>query len=78
MNERTKELAEESGFILWADEPWNPGDVIDWSCRYDEELQKLVELVVRECAVIARQHILEKAERSYMVHDVIKEHFGFT
>lgn len=49
MNPRIKELAGEAGFVLWRDEPWNFGDVIDWSCRYDTELEKLVELIVREC-----------------------------
>lgn len=49
MNKRTKELAEEAGFMLWADEHWNPGDVIDWSARYDDELEKLVELVRDDC-----------------------------
>lgn len=34
------------------------------------------ELIVQECAEIARQQNLEKAERSYMIHEAIKEHFG--
>ena len=38
MNERFKELAEKAGFVLWGNESWNPGDTIDWSCRYDDEL----------------------------------------
>ena len=50
MNKRIKELAEQAGFVLWQDEPWNPGDVIDWSCRYDDELKKFAELIVAECA----------------------------
>ena len=49
MNERIKQLAEQAGFILWKDESWNPGDVIDWSCRYDDEFKKFAELIVREC-----------------------------
>ena len=50
MNERIKELAKQAGFMLWGDEPWNPGDVVDWSARYDDELAKFAELIVRECA----------------------------
>jgi len=50
MNERFKELAEKAGFVLWGDETWNPGDAIDWSCRYDNELVKYTELIVKECA----------------------------
>jgi len=48
MNERIRLLAEQAGFVLWQDESWNPGDVIDWSCRYDDEFKKFAELIVRE------------------------------
>jgi hypothetical protein len=48
MNERIKLLAEQAGFMLWRDESWNPGDVIDWSARYDDELEKFVELIVQD------------------------------
>jgi hypothetical protein len=48
--ERFLELAEQAGFIFWADESWRPkGDTIDWSSNYDEELAKFAELIVREC-----------------------------
>jgi hypothetical protein len=50
MNDRIKELAEQAGFILWQKESWNPGDVIDWSCRYDDEFKKFAESIVKECA----------------------------
>ena len=50
MNERIKELAEKAGFVLWGEETWNPGDAIDWSCRYDDELIMYTELIVKECA----------------------------
>ena len=52
MNERIKDLAEQAGFVLWQDEPWRPTDVIDWSSRYDDELKKFAELIVKECAEI--------------------------
>jgi len=38
--------------------------------------EKFAELIVGECAEYARQHNLEKADRSYMIHKAIKEHFG--
>ena len=50
MNELIKELAEKAGFILWGNESWNPGDTIDWSCRYDDELTKYTELIIKECS----------------------------
>ncbi len=51
MNERIKNLAEQAGFALWEDEEWKPhGEVIDWSSRYDDELEKFAKLIVRECA----------------------------
>ena len=47
-----KALAEEAGFIFWSD-GWRAGK-IDWSCDYDEDLERfanLVEAAVREeCA----------------------------
>jgi hypothetical protein len=45
MNEKTKELAEAAGFILWGDEPWNSGDIVDWAVSYDTELEKFEQLV---------------------------------
>ena len=51
MNENFKRLAEEAGFCFWKDESWRPeGQVIDWSCNYEEEFKKFGELVVQECA----------------------------
>lgn len=51
MNKKTIELAKEAGFVFWEDEDWGPGsEYIDWGTEYDKELDKLVELVVRECA----------------------------
>ena len=50
MNKQIKKLAKKAGFVLWGNETWNPCDVIDWSCRYDDELTKYTELIVKECA----------------------------
>ena len=55
MNERIKQLAEQAGFMMWGDEAWNPGDVIDWAARYDDELEKFAELIVRECIDICEK-----------------------
>jgi hypothetical protein len=55
MNERIKLIAEQAGFVIWGDESWNPGDVIDWSCSYDNELKKFAELIARECADICME-----------------------
>ena len=46
MNENVKNLAEFAGFILWGTEEWNPGDIVDWSSRYDNELIKFATLIV--------------------------------
>lgn len=48
MNERYKKIAEQAGFMLWGDEDWNPGDVIDWSARYDQELEEFANLLIEE------------------------------
>ena len=54
------------------------GDVVedDHYFMYREDIDGLIELVVRECAEVARQHNIKTAERSYMIHKAIKEHFG--
>jgi hypothetical protein len=48
MKPKIKKLAEKAGFNLWTDEPWKPGDVIDWSCSYDKELIKFYKLVMKK------------------------------
>lgn len=48
MNERYKKIAEQAGFMLWGDEDWNPGDVVDWSARYDQELEEFANLLIEE------------------------------
>ena len=45
MKDRYKNFAADAGFVLWSDEAWNPGDVVDWSSRYDAELEKFGELI---------------------------------
>jgi hypothetical protein len=50
MNEQIKQLAEKAGFAFWEDEAHNPGDVIDWSSSYDDELVKYTELLLQEVA----------------------------
>ena len=70
MNERLKDLAEQAGFVLWQDEPWRPTDVIDWSSRYDDELKKFAELIVRECA-----NFSDKGTRGG-IGELMKKHFG--
>jgi len=48
MRHRTKELAEQAGFVLWPDGQGPFGEVIDWASSYDMELEKFAELVRAE------------------------------
>jgi hypothetical protein len=48
MNKNVKNLVKRAGFILWANESWNPGDVVDWGSRYDNELVAYTRLLVNE------------------------------
>lgn len=48
MNENVKNLVKRAGFVLWGNESWNPGDVVDWSSRYDKELVEYTKLLVNE------------------------------
>ena len=53
MKDIIKTIAESAGFALWKNEHWNPGDVVDWSSRYDAELEKFAVLIVWEALVLS-------------------------
>lgn len=82
MNDRIKNLAEQSGFVLWKDEAWRPAQVIDWGCSYDDELEKFAKLLLNECvqACINKGKTYEvKSAGEYQsaaFADAIKQHFG--
>jgi len=48
MNKNIKRLAEQAEFVLWEDEDWNLGDVIDWANRYDDEFVKYTHLLIED------------------------------
>lgn len=76
MNERIRVLADQAGFVLWADEEWKPeGEIIDWSSSYDKELETLIKLIVRECTVVV-QDAVDQREPASTYAGKIKEHFG--
>lgn len=62
MNERIRELATQAGFEFWQDEQWNPGDLIDWSARYDDEFIKFAELLTQDVMELQKEKILELIE----------------
>ena len=54
MNDQIRQLLEQSGFVLWGDEDWNPGSVVDGASNYDKEIVKLIQAVARECIEIVK------------------------
>ena len=48
MNENVRNLVKRAGFVLWGNESHNPGDVVDWASRYDDELENYTQLLVNE------------------------------
>jgi len=52
MNKNIIDLAEQAGFDLWKDEHWNPGDVIDWSSRYDKEFVNYSEFLIQQVLLL--------------------------
>ena len=74
MNELIKELAAQAGFVLWADEDWNPGQTIDWANDYDAELVQYTKLVVKECVKICTAGNIEKP-MGMMYAKQIQKHF---
>ena len=71
MNERIRKLAEEANVRPLYSPAYAPRYIFE-----EEDLEKFAELIVKECAEFARQHNLEKADRSHMIHKAIKQHFG--
>lgn len=49
MKDNVKKLASEAGFILWGEESWNQGEIVDWSSGYDDALVKFAQLVAEDC-----------------------------
>ena len=82
MNKRIKTLAETAGFVLWDKEPWNPGDIVDWSCKYDTELQRFAELIVQECIQAIQnegqtyKHLDAGEFQANNFSQAVKQHFG--
>lgn len=77
MNERIRELAAQAGFEFWQDESWNPGDIIDWSARYDDEFIRFSELLVRECMRLCIHELADPRDSTEMKCTLrIKQHFG--
>lgn len=74
MNKNFIELAEKAGFMLWKDEDWNPGDVIDWSARYDKELELYSKSLVEQCMQIADKTFFNSNGSTPGLE--IKKHFG--
>ena len=73
MNELIEKLLDEAELdIVWNQD--NPD--YKWVEGSEESLLKFAELLVNECAEFARQHNLQKADRSHMIHRAMKEHFG--
>jgi hypothetical protein len=68
MNERTRKLAKKAGFVFWQNEEWKPsGEIIDWSCCYDNELEKFAKLVRKDESKksTAPEFMTEKEKKAY-------------
>ena len=81
MNDRIRELAEQSGFVFWVDEEWNPRDSIDWTSNYDQEIVKYTKLVVRQSLVdFYRRHLDTNSNEDIadQVDRYTNEQFGIT
>jgi hypothetical protein len=78
MKDVFKKYVKESGFSLWENEAWNPGDMVDWSSRYDDELLTFYYLIVKEClAECYTKSSSDVAELAVQqVYERIKKKFG--
>ena len=67
MNERIRELAEQSGYITEA----------DWEGMMHFDMERFAELIVRECGValnppVQNRNVISRGQ----AYDLIKKHFG--
>ena len=73
MNERIKQLADQAGFVLWGDKvALISGDTVDWSSRYDDELEKFAELIIKESITEMEKHDYHAT----WLGEKLKQHFG--
>jgi hypothetical protein len=75
MNERIEELALDAGLLNYVDNE-TPRRCFIHGHADLEEVEKFAELMIRECAEVARQYLLENGGRSYLIHQKIQKHFG--
>jgi hypothetical protein len=67
MNKRIKELAKKAGFCFWTNESWKPeGATIDWSCNYDDHMEKFAELVMHRCLDIVTEKMIGHDTKLYI------------
>jgi hypothetical protein len=69
MNERIQKLAEQAGIKLPDDSEYN-GHI------YRNTIEKFARLIVRECAMLANEHLEEIEGVHFGVGRAIKNHFG--
>lgn len=71
MDDLKLKLVKEAGFVCWEGEEWGPSSgYVDWGSEYDNELDKLIDLVVLECAQVVRN------AEPHLAADLVKAHFG--
>jgi hypothetical protein len=78
MNERIKELISDASDEVWGNNPYNGSPEFE---GYELNPEKFAELIVRECAIVARNTDLEDVEGGDSAvlgaaRDQILEHFG--
>jgi hypothetical protein len=76
MSKELRKLAEEAGFVFWANEPWKPYNAeIDWSGDYSEEFKIYTESLIRKCIEICEKGTNTQTT-SFGASQDIKNHFG--
>lgn len=73
MNEQIKQLAEEAGFTFWGSPENGSGGR---AARYDKELEKFAELIVKECARICVEDDFTMSNQGESSAQSFKDHFG--
>jgi predicted glycosyl hydrolase (DUF1957 family) len=71
-----RKMLDDSGFILWGDESWKPeGAIVDWASNYDDEVKRLIHVVLEEVVKTMAMHADPKSFEADRLIKAIFEKF---
>jgi len=73
-----RKMLDDSGFVLWGDEGWKPeGAIVDWASNYDDEVKRLIHVVLEEVVKTMSMHADPKSPEADRLIKAILEKFDY-